>query len=80
MSNYFNESHNPTAKETAVMVGIAQSAQIQKRIDEMNKADKIEAWLKANPEVGYLNSNTFYIMRNGMMIVVPALGDSRSWK
>jgi len=46
----------------------------------MNTAEKIAAWLKANPEVGYLNSNMFYIMRSGMMIVVPALGDSRIWK
>jgi len=47
---------------------------------KMNKAEKIAAWLKANPEVGYLNSSMFYIMRNGMMIVVPVLGDSRIWK
>ena len=47
---------------------------------EMNRSEKIAAWLKANPEVGYLNSNMYYIMRSGMMIIVPALGDSRIWK
>lgn len=47
---------------------------------KMNTAEKIAVWLKANPEVGYLNSNMFYIMRSGMMIIVPALGDSRIWK
>ncbi len=35
MNNYFNESHNPTAKETAVMVQIAQAKRIQKRMDEL---------------------------------------------
>ena len=37
MNHYFNESHNPTAKETAVLVRIAQAARIQKRIDEMTE-------------------------------------------
>lgn len=35
MNNYFNESHNPTAKEIAVLAGIAQSARIQKRSEEL---------------------------------------------
>jgi len=51
-----------------------------KENNTMNRLEKIAAWLKANPEVGYLNSNMYYIMRNGMKIVVPVLGDSRIWK
>lgn len=47
MNNYFNESHNPTAKEIAVLVGIAQSARIQKRIDEMNAEDAADAQVAA---------------------------------
>jgi len=47
MNNYFNESHTPTAKETAVLAGIAQSARIQKRIDEMNAEDAAAAQVAA---------------------------------
>ena len=43
MSNYYNESHEPTAKEIAVEVQIAKAALIQKRIDaliaEQNEKD-----------------------------------------
>lgn len=35
MNNYFNEAHTPTAKETAVLVSIAQAQRIQRRIDEL---------------------------------------------
>ena len=35
MNNFFNESHEPTAKEIAVMVQIAKAERIQKRMDEL---------------------------------------------
>jgi hypothetical protein len=35
MNNFFNESHEPTAKEIAVMVQIAQAARIQRRMEQL---------------------------------------------
>jgi hypothetical protein len=41
MNNFFNESHNPTAKEIAVLKRIAQAERIQKRADELASEDWI---------------------------------------
>ena len=36
-------------------------------------AEKVSAWLKANPEVGVLNGGNYYIVDGGMMIPVAEL-------
>lgn len=35
-----------------------------------DNADKVAAWLKANPKVGVLNGGRYYIVDGGMMIPV----------
>jgi len=35
MNHFFNESHNPTAKEIAVMLQIAKAERIQRRMEQL---------------------------------------------
>lgn len=49
--------------------------------EAIDRKAKVAKWLKDNPEVGYLNSGTYYVMNApGCMRVVPELADPRMWR